>query len=269
MRVVQLGQGEPEIAVVGGIHGDEPCGRQAIERMLADDLDVEVPVKFVIANEAACERGTRYVDEDLNRAFPGSRDADTHEGRLAHRLLREIRDCTTLSLHSTQSYAAPFALVDEVDGLSRAVCPRLSIKAVVETAGFSGGRLIDYPGVIEVECGLQSSEQATDNAILLVREFLVATGVLAGDDEPLESREIPVYRMTRRIPKAVGEEYEVFAANFERVDAGQTFAAADGDKLVADEPFYPILMSPYGYEDVFGYAGKLAGRLDAEPAGAD
>jgi len=266
MRVAQLGEGTPEIAVVGGIHGDEPCGPRAIEQLLATAPDVNRPVKFVVANEEAIEVGRRYVDEDLNRAFPGDPDGDTHESRLAHALLAEIRDCTVVSLHSTQSYAAPFALVDEVDGLARAVCPHLSVEAVVETARFSEGRLIEHPGVVELECGLQGSDQAAANAALLVREFLAATGVLPGDDEPLVAREVPVYRLSRQVPKAVGEsaEYRVFAANFERVNAGEVFAATDEEELVADEPFYPILMSPYGYEDVFGYAGELCGRLETE-----
>lgn len=32
-----LGDGEPEIAVVGGIHGDEPCGVNAVETLLDED----------------------------------------------------------------------------------------------------------------------------------------------------------------------------------------------------------------------------------------
>lgn len=269
MRIEQLGEGTPEVAVVGGVHGDEPSGARAVEQLLAENPPVERPAKLIIANEEALEQNVRYVDEDLNRAFPGAPDAETHEGRLAHTLLRAVRDCTTISLHSTQSYAAPFALVEEIDGVARALCPRLSIEAVVETGPFSTGRLIDHPDVIEVECGLQGTDQAIEYAALLAREFLVATGVIRSDDDPLESREVPVYRMVRRVPKAIGGEYEVFAANFERVAAGETYAATDGEELVADEPFYPILMSPHGYEDVFGYAGQFAGRLHAEPTGAD
>ena len=37
---------------------------------------------------------------------------------------------------------------------------------------------------------------------------------------------------------------------------------AGGEPLCADRPFYPILLSAYGYESVFGYAGDLVGRLD-------
>lgn len=263
MRVETLGDGEPEVAIVGGIHGDEPCGPAAVESLLAADLEVERPVKLIVANEKALSRGVRYVEEDLNRAFPGAPDADTHEGRIAHELLNEIRGCEVLSLHSTQSYAAPFALTERVTGYSSSICPYLSIESVVETATYSEGRLIAYPQVIELECGLQRSATAAENAKQLAREFLVATGTVTGDATPRQ-HPLPVYRLNQQIPKPDAERYEVFVDNFERVAEGGQFAAADGEPLYADRPFYPVLLSPYGYAAVFGYAADLVGRLDGE-----
>jgi len=266
MRVETLGDGEPEVAVVGAIHGDEPCGSVAVEALLETDPAVQRPVKLIVANEEALKRGDRYVEEDLNRAFPGSPDADTHEGRLAHELLNEIRGCEILSLHSTRSYPAPFALVDEMDGHARSICPYLSVEAVVETSQYSEGRLIAYPDVIELECGLQRSAVAAENARSLVREFLVASGVLAGDLEPPRHHPLTVFRLNERIPKETADSYEVHVDNFERVAEGETFAAADGEPLRAERPFYPILLSAYGYESVFGYAGELVDRLDGDDA---
>lgn len=264
MRVETLGDGEPEVAIVGGIHGDEPCGPAAVEALLDADLDVERPVKLVVANEKALSQGVRYVEEDLNRAFPGSPDADTHEGRLAHDLLNEIRGCAICSLHSTRSYAAPFALVQQTTGYARSVCPYLSVEALVETVQFSEGRLLGYPDVVELECGLQRSATAAENAKRLAREFLVATGVVSGEGEPNRRHPLPMFRMDKQIPKPAAETYEVFVDNFERVAEGQRYAAADGEPMYAARPFYPVLLSAYGYETVFGYAGDLVGRLDGE-----
>jgi len=262
MRVETLGEGEPEVAVVGGIHGDEPCGPRAIEAFLRDPPPVERPVEFIVANEEALARNLRYVEEDLNRAFPGDPDGGTHESRLAHDLLQEIRGLTVFSIHSTQSYGKAFALCDGVDALARSVVPHLSVEALVETDRFSDGRLIEYPGVLEVEAGLQGSDAAAENAAILVREFLAAVGALA--EEPRPRRDVPVYRMVRVVPKDPADRYEVYVDNFTRVDDGERYAAAGGEELYAEEPFYPILMSPYGYEDVFGFVGELVGRLDAE-----
>lgn len=267
MRIEQLGDGEPEIAVLAAIHGDEPCGVYAVERLLAADPDVERPVKLIVVNERALARGVRYTESDLNRVFPGGPDADTYEERLAHELTNELRGLTTFSMHSTQSYDDPFAVVDEAGPLADAICPYLSVDAVVEATGFTEGRLVEYADVVEVECGLQGTAKAAENAVTLIYEFLAAVGALPS--ERAEAENVPVFRLRKLVPKRTAEEYAVFAANFQRVSAGETFAAIDGEKLVADEPFYPVLMSPYGYEEEFGYAGELTGQLGGDPVRSD
>lgn len=261
MYVEQLGTGEPEVAVVGGIHGDEPCGVNAVETLLEDPPAVERPVAFVIANEAAIDRGVRYVDTDLNRSFPGDPESAAHEERLAARLVDEIGDCTTLALHSTQSYEGMFALVDTVDDLAREVCPQLPIDAVIETSAANEGRIFaGIPATIEVECGYQGSPQAADNAVRITRAFLRAVDVLPG--EPAATGDdLPVFDLGGPIPKAMGEVYEVYAENFQEVRVGERFAATDGEPVVAEEDFYPVLLSPEGYEDVFGYTAERVGFL--------
>jgi len=263
MRVAQLGSGTPEIAVVAGIHGDEPCGVRAIERLLDERPTVERPVKLVVANELALERRVRFVDEDLNRVFPGDPEAKTHERRLADRLVSELEGCLTFSMHSTQSHAEPFAIVNGVSKRARKLVPKLPVAAMVETSAFSNGRLFTSIDTIEVECGLQGSETAAQNADRLTRAFLTAVGALPGD---VIHRELPVFRLKDVIDKQQADTYEVFVENFTEVEAGETFAAADGNEQVAEEPFYPVLMSPYGYQNVFGYTAEKIDILTDPPA---
>jgi len=263
MRVEQLGEGVPEVAVVGGIHGDEPCGVRAVEALLEASPDVQRPVKCIVANERAIDRGVRYVDEDLNRAFPGDPGGNTHESRLAAALRRELRDCVAFSMHSTRSYDRPFALVDGTDSLARSIAPHLSVESVVDVGSFTEGRLIAHADVVEAECGLQRSEDAAENARRLARQFLGATGALPSVGHPRRDEPLPVYRLRRMIPKERDGEHAVQVSNFARVAAGEPFAATDGDEIVAEEPFYPVLLSADGYESVFGYAAEMVGHLEA------
>ena len=260
MRVEQLGDGEPELAVVGSIHGDEPCGAHAVETLLEESPAVTRPVKFIIANERALDRDVRFIDTDMNRAFPGDPDAEMHETRLAAELLNELRGCTTFSMHSTQSYDRAFAIVDETGPLAASICPALSVDLLVETVDFGEDTLVGYAEAVEVECGLQGSEQAKENAVQLVKEFLNATGALADTDGPTGTA-LPVYRLRRLIPKEPAESYAVHVPNFERVDKGAPYASIDDEDLVAEESFYPVLMSPYGYDSQLGYAAELTGNL--------
>lgn len=261
MRTYTLGEGRPEVAVVGGIHGDEPCGEAAIERLVAADLPVERPVKLIVANEAAAERGVRFLDADLNRAFD-VQEGDGHEHHLSRALAAEVEGMTTLSLHSTQSYAEPFAIVNGLDEAASEVVTRLPVDAVVNVANDADGRLfaLEATPLVEVECGLQGSPEAADNAERVVRAFLGATGVLPETREP---RSVPVYRLGESIAKPPAERYEVHAENFRRVERGDVFASADGRRFVADDDFYPVLLSAEGYDDIFGYVGERAGELRA------
>ncbi|AEH35533.1 succinylglutamate desuccinylase/aspartoacylase domain-containing protein [Halopiger xanaduensis] len=263
MKVAQIGSGTPEVAVVAGIHGDEPCGVRAVERLLDERPTVERPVKLIVANEKALERQVRFVDEDLNRAFPGDPDAKTHEGQLAHRLVEELEGCLTFSMHSTQSHAEPFAIVNGVNETAEEIVPQLPVTAMVETSNFAEGRLFSEIDTVEVECGMQGSETAAQNADRLTRAFLTAVGALPGDTM---YNDLPVYRLTDVIRKQEADTYEVFVDNFAEVEAGESFAAADGDEQVADESFYPVLMSSNGYRDVFGYAAEKLDVLTAPPA---
>jgi predicted deacylase len=264
MRVECLGDGDPEVAVVGGIHGDEPCGVTAIERILDDQPDVERPVALIVANEEALATGQRYVDDDLNRWFPGDPEADSHEKRLAARLTDVLAGCETLSLHSTQSYDDMFAIVNGMTDFERGVCPHLAVDALVDTGAFDRGRLFaSVNDLVEIECGYQGSDQAADNATQATREFLGAVGALPSAARPPET-DLPVYRLDRQVPKEGAGTYEVYVSNFEHVPAGEPFAAADDREIVAEEGFYPVLMSPYGYEDVFGFAAEHLGTVGDE-----
>lgn len=266
MRIYELGEGQPEVAVVAAIHGDEPCGVRAVERLLAEAPAVDRAVKFIVANEEALEAETRYLETDLNRAFPGDPESDLHESRLAADLAREIEGCTVLALHSTQSYAEPIAVIDTVDEIARAIAPRLPVDVLIETDAHTDGRLIEHAHTIEVECGLQGTDAAAENGYWLVRAFLAATNVLPAptSDDRLSAPErtaVRVFRLEGPIPKPPAAEYEVVAPNFERVDAGEIFAYADGEALTAETTFFPVLLSSYGYEGIFGYAATDEGTL--------
>jgi hypothetical protein len=175
----------------------------------------------------------------------------------------EVADCQVLALHSTQSYDGLFALVDRVREYERRICPRLTVDAVVETCDFKEGRLFEVTRrLIEVECGFQGSETAAENAVQVTREFLAATGALPDEGAPHRD-ELPVYRLTASVPKDRAEAYDVYATNFRQVRTGQPYASADGREYVAEEDFYPVLMSAYGYENVFGYAADRIGTLES------
>ncbi|MFB6113221.1 MAG: succinylglutamate desuccinylase/aspartoacylase family protein [Halodesulfurarchaeum sp.] len=254
MRVEQLGDGAPDISIVAAIHGDEPCGVRAVDRLLEDAPSLETPVKLIVANEEALSRNERYLDADLNRSFDRDGPVRAHEHELAIRLAAEVRDSTVLSIHSTRSYEDPFAISAGLGSHVERIVPHLSVDALVDASETMNGRLFEVDAsVIEVEAGLQGSEGAAENAYRLAREFLTATGALPGDTV---ARDLPAFKLTRPIEKPQAASYDVFTPNFSRVEAGEAFASAGDQMLRAESPFWPVLLSSDGYRDIFGYESE-------------
>ncbi len=250
MQVHTVGSGTPEVAVVGGVHGDEPCGVRAIERFLDADVAVERAAKLIVANERALERGVRYVDTDLNRALPGDPESELYEERLAHELLAEVEGCTALGIHSTVSYDRAFANVAYLNERKREVAAHLPVDGVVDFTVVADGRSVELPRFVDIEAGRQGSEAAVDNAYDCLLAFLRTAGVLDGDPPDPDP---PFYEVIDPIYKEPGRHYLFLGDNFERVDEGERFATVDGDPLVAEEAFWPVLMSDHGHDTLFGY----------------
>ncbi len=253
MEVRTLGDGDPKITVVGAVHGDEPCGARAIERILAEDPPIRRPTAFVVANEKALARGDRYIDVDLNRVLPGDPSADAHERRLAAELVEQVAGTLTLGIHSTQSYDGTFGVLSEPTDRKRALFDRTHVSLVADTTAISEGRCVDQPQFVDVEVGPQGTERATERAVRATRSFLRATDALPGS--PAETT-TEYYEVTEILEKDPDATYEFLAPNFERVAPGETYARKDGDLLVADGQFWPVLASGTGHDTILGYRAQ-------------
>jgi predicted deacylase len=256
------GNGEPRIAVVGSIHGDEPEGAKAIERLLADNLGYSRPVKYIVANPPALERNVRYIDADMNRVFPGDAESEDLERRLAARVCEETAGYTTLALHSTRSKPEPFALVSRCDPDVLGLASKLPVEHIVDESALSEGSYTNCGSVVSVECGCQGTDEAADAAERVVRAFLDVTGAVETGYEPNEG-EPEYFEIGEAVPKEPGKEHELLVENFAEVREDETYARSGGEPVIADRSFYPILMSEDGYAEVLGYRGrKVASNLE-------
>jgi predicted deacylase len=117
----------PTLIVVGGIHGNEPAGVIAAERVLAKlaPSDVRGELALLAGNVGALRQHKRYVAKDLNRQWGDARIAETRkkrehdaEDREQLELLEAIEgamarargDVFVLDLHTTSAAGIPFVL---------------------------------------------------------------------------------------------------------------------------------------------------------------
>lgn len=260
--VTIIGEGEPELTIVGGIHGDEPSGVRAIRRIIEAEPDLARPVQCIVANPAAAVTHRRYLDVDMNRHFPGDYDAATREERLAAQLSDAVDGTMVLSIHSTHSSAKPFAFVSEHHPNAQALAATLPVEHVIDHGSVVDGAFTSCRQVVSVEAGRQLSDAATQNAARIVRSFLRLSGALPGD---ATTGSPDFYSLTDSVAKpGEGTTAQLLVDNFSEVEAGETYLTTEDEEYVADDPFRPVLMSETGYEDIFGYKGRKVGDTLAE-----
>jgi predicted deacylase len=264
MRLVERGSGRPRVAVVGGIHGDEPSGERIVDRLVErlDDDDVEGTVQLLVANEPALAAGVRYTETDLNRAFPGEVDAAEYERSLATRVSAVLAGADAiLALHSSQSAPPPFAIYSRLTPSVRRTVAGLPVEYVLDAGNLRGTTLDStLEHTVSIEVGKQGAPEAVEFGYDATLDFLRAHGALT--DVPPSFSSTTVVEGIEEVPKGRGEPH-VYYENFEEVPVGEVFARDDVYTYrVEREGIVPVLASEHGYEDIFGLYGRVRSTLD-------
>jgi predicted deacylase len=264
MRLVERGSGRPRVAVVGGIHGDEPSGERIVERLVdrLDEDDVEGTVQLLVANEPALAAGVRYTETDLNRTFPGEVDSEEYERSLATRVTAILEGADAiLALHSSQSAPPPFAIYSRLTESVRRTIAGLPVEYVLDAGNLRGTTLDStLPHTVSIEVGKQGSAAAVEFGYDATVAYLRAHGSLT-DAEPTFTPTTVVEGL-EEVPKGGGDPH-VYYENFEDVPVGEVFARDDVyTHRVEREGIVPVLASEHGYEDIFGMYGRVTSTLD-------
>jgi len=247
MKIEKIGEGEPEYAVVACVHGDEKSGWEAIQKLKKAEYQIKKPLKLVMANEKAFEKDQRFVDVDMNRVFPGDTESDRYEERIAAQLLEEVGDLKIIDLHSTASEDAPFAIVEYPSETQLEMLRSLDLENVADMTHL-GAKNPELEFVaVEVS---EKSEDPGEDAFDILRNFLAAEGVIEAEYSKSQPEIFEVYETEE------GAGFEFTAQNFRKVAEGEVFARKEGEKKVAKEDFYPVLMSTTGYEDMIGFKAE-------------
>lgn len=193
----------PTLVVVGSLHGNEPSGVYALERVLAAlqgrESALAGELVALAGNLEALARGVRFLDRDLNRCWRAeqvaairARPADGRrlEDREQIELLAELEvvfarsggPAFILDLHSTSAGGAPFAVLNDTLP-NRAFASRLPVPIVLGLEEQLQGTLLTYlsdQGHVTAgfESGQHSSPYAVDHAEAAIWIALEAAGLL-------------------------------------------------------------------------------------------
>lgn len=265
------GRSGPHVAIVGLMHGNEPCGAVAIDFLFRNVRPLRGRLTLALANVAAYARfdpswpgEARFVAEDMNRLWDdgvldGPRGGPEIERARALRPLLAGVDAL-LDLHSMQGAGEPLALCG-VAARGRALALGLGWpRWVVADAGHAAGRrLIDHPAfsgpggtaaAILVECGQHWARATGRAAIEASLRFLLRFGMVGPEEAGpcLSPPPLPAQRVVE-VTHAVAAETDAFAwarpfGAIEVVGPAGTVVGHDGGRPVATP--YPdcVLVMP-------------------------
>lgn len=125
------GKEGPLLFVTAGVHGNEPSGVKALEKVFAELEKIKPGINGrivgVLGNKAALKKGQRYIDEDLNRTWTKenvkNHDPETQEQREMHEIIEVLEQFPEteytkryfLDCHTTSSDSLPYISVQEVN----------------------------------------------------------------------------------------------------------------------------------------------------------
>ena len=272
----------PLVVAIGGIHGNEPAGVHALERLF--DLLAEEPLinpgftfrgelLALRGNVAALAAGVRYVDTDLNRIWRPLRGGEGERTNSEDRELYEIitavelaveeaplSELVLLDLHTTTADGGIFAVTGD-DAASLSLAAELVVPVIKGmTAGvrgttlqyFRGGHFTDLPvRAISFEAGGHDDPVSVDRALAATVNLLRALGCVREEDVSTYHDEL-LRKSTARLPKLT----ELAYVHRIRPDGGdgfrmrpgyRNFQAVRGGEVVADDHDGPVTVPTAGY----------------------
>ncbi len=235
-------------------HGDETIGLRVLAEIekLGIARDVLLPH---IANYRAFAAGQRYIDQDLNRSFPGD-PVGNHEQRLAHAIAPLVGAAdVVIDIHSTTSQLKDAVIVTKLDQPTRQCIEAMGPRYVLVMNATQDNALISAAPIgIGFEYGQDNDPVAlrrTVDDITRLLHYLGVTAVaLSPPDTPAQ-----YFDVVAEVTKPPGYELLPDITNYQLIRAGQSFATNGTEQLRAEEDFYPILFGEKSYQHSFGFKG--------------
>ncbi len=172
IKVFESGNPGPNLVILGGVHGNEPCGVEAIRALNINPLKGKVTC--IIANLEALRKKVRFINSDLNRAFTFSKN--DKESMVALEIKEYLDQADALlDLHSSFSKVSFPFVICEKQSLNLAKC--LPVKFIVTNIDkFHQGSTDEYMNkqgkiAVCVECGNNDDTDATIRAKESIVDF--------------------------------------------------------------------------------------------------
>lgn len=267
---------QPTAIFLGGIHGNEQSGIEAIQTVFQTIQQKNIPLKGNIiglrGNLKAVQSNERYIDKDLNRMWTKSRLNDIQRGIEKSAEADEVKELRThldtilkksnanvmmMDLHTTSSFSSPFAIIDDTLR-NRELASALPVTRVLGIMEKLDGTILGYYGdkgpiTLVFEAGQHFEKESRQRHEAAVWLTLVQFGIIDKASIPYNQYYKLLFQSTSSAPQIV-ETIERFAlkptdhfqmkpgfTNFSKVEKGDLLAEFNGDEIVANQSCYVFM----------------------------
>ena len=250
----------PYIGVCGSMHGNEPCGALAIQR-IARELEAGslIPTSGTIflihANPKATALGVRHTpdSEDLNRLwdFQFERRLRPEVWGYEHHRVLELRHTLGnldlfLDLHSAKAPTPAFGVSNGEAGIDD-IARRIGISYLVQSwYGLADKVIIGFlklSGIpaLSVECGSHDDPEIAEKAYGIAMAFLRTTGAIH-DGKSTEAGDVQTVHVLETITKPSEDfRFDHPWTGFQELQAGTRVGCDRVTEIRASRPCYVVL----------------------------
>lgn len=267
---------QPTAILLGGIHGNEQSGIEAIQSVFHKIQQNNIPLKGNLiglrGNLKAVHENERYIDEDLNRMWTKSRLNDIRRGIDKSSEANEVRelreeldtiirqskaDVFMMDLHTTSSFSSPFAIIDDTLR-NRKIASALPVTRVLGIMEKLDGTILGYygdkgPMTLVFEAGQHFEKESMQRHTASVWLALVQFRIIDKESIPYDEYYKFLFQSSAKAPQLV-ETIERFAlrstdhfqmkpgfTNFSKVEKGDLLAEYNGDEIHANQSCYVFM----------------------------
>ncbi len=268
-----VGRGEaPKLIVIGGMHGNEISGVEAMQKVLSELKSHEEKLKgtvyFVKGNLRALEKGERFVDIDLNRIWHENNLAknqayDYREFRELYHLIESIcqgnyENCALLDLHTFSADSGIFCIPAENEK-SEKLAKRFGAPFIEKLASALPETALNFYGKkgmlsLVFEGGRHGTAEATENLERAVWLIMFYLNMIDKKDFPfVDEMQAHILRISEQYPHHLEmiyrhklEDYHNYKMyegfrNFMKIYKNQPLALQNGEEVYSPAEGYMLM----------------------------
>lgn len=238
-----------KIAIVGCLHGDEVIGKKVIDELKKIKLK-NGSLNFFIGNPPAVKKCIRWIDKDLNRSFPGTKDAKHEEG-IAYKLNKVLKPYDlVIDIHATSSSFDKLAIVTKWDQKTKELLRLVPIEKVafIDKKVFGGKEMITHTKMgLAIEFGPNKSGKNYKKALKALKTLLINLEFIGGKKEFFGKKNVFIVSGIYEIGTKFKQNPKL--KDFEQIKKGQLIGWEGKKELVSKKDFYPLFLGKGRYKE--------------------